>query len=278
MVAHFAEEVTYTIDGFREKNQNTLADDVRAALAASQSALVASLMAEQSDAAAGELPPSPPRPLPITSHLPDCASATALGVGSPAARGKVPAPGTVHHCRVCARHIAHMVALKLGRRVRGRVLTRPAAPPHAAPTPLASPSAANWCPSKYIFFAYLLLSSSELTVCWLVGRLVGVCVCVCVCVCVRVCACVRVCVGPQATLDATRPYFVRCIKPNIQQRPDHFEAGLVNSQLAYSGMLETVRIRQQVCSSSPVSGVVDKAACGCVCWRLGYWWHSHCTV
>ena len=47
------------------------------------------------------------------------------------------------------------------------------------------------------------------------------------------------------TLKTTQTHFVRCIKPNIYKRPGKFNAKEVLQQLKYSGMLETVRIRQQ---------------------------------
>ena len=43
--------------------------------------------------------------------------------------------------------------------------------------------------------------------------------------------------------DAT-PHFVRCIKPNLQQDPGSFDTALVEAQLRYAGVLETVRIRR----------------------------------
>lgn len=136
VVSHFAEEVTYTVDGFREKNQNTLADDVKALVVTSKLPLLSHLLQQQGDGSTGEKGPSTP---------------TTTPGGSGAARG------TNTTASIFRRQL---MALK-------------------------------------------------------------------------------------STLDCTTPYFVRCIKPNILQKPNCFEETLVNSQLAYSGMLETVRIRQQ---------------------------------
>ncbi|XP_041659082.1 unconventional myosin-X isoform X3 [Cheilinus undulatus] len=47
-----------------------------------------------------------------------------------------------------------------------------------------------------------------------------------------------------ATLSSSNPYFIRCIKPNKHKMPDQFDQTLVLNQLRYSGMLETVKIRQ----------------------------------
>ncbi|KAJ3157501.1 cytochrome c oxidase subunit 1, partial [Irineochytrium annulatum] len=47
-----------------------------------------------------------------------------------------------------------------------------------------------------------------------------------------------------STLGATMPHYVRCIKPNPDKEPFGFEDGMVLSQLRYSGMLDTIRIRK----------------------------------
>jgi len=46
------------------------------------------------------------------------------------------------------------------------------------------------------------------------------------------------------TLSRANPYFVRCIKSNKEKKADHFDDVCVLLQLRYTGMLETVRIRQ----------------------------------
>ncbi|XP_049708659.1 unconventional myosin-IXa isoform X9 [Elephas maximus indicus] len=46
------------------------------------------------------------------------------------------------------------------------------------------------------------------------------------------------------TLDQAEPYFVKCIRSNAEKLPLRFNDALVLRQLRYTGMLETVRIRQ----------------------------------
>ncbi|KAM6986769.1 LOW QUALITY PROTEIN: unconventional myosin-X [Aplochiton taeniatus] len=47
-----------------------------------------------------------------------------------------------------------------------------------------------------------------------------------------------------ATLSASNPFFVRCIKPNMGKNANLFDPAVVLNQLRYSGMLETVKIRR----------------------------------
>ncbi|KAM9808240.1 unconventional myosin-IXAa-like [Neosynchiropus ocellatus] len=46
------------------------------------------------------------------------------------------------------------------------------------------------------------------------------------------------------TLEQSEPYFVKCIRSNAEKLPLRFNDSLVLRQLRYTGMLETVRIRQ----------------------------------
>ncbi|KAL1007682.1 hypothetical protein UPYG_G00090150 [Umbra pygmaea] len=46
------------------------------------------------------------------------------------------------------------------------------------------------------------------------------------------------------TLGQSEPYFVKCIRSNAEKQPLHFNNTQVLRQLRYTGMLETVRIRQ----------------------------------
>ncbi len=46
------------------------------------------------------------------------------------------------------------------------------------------------------------------------------------------------------TLRSKQPWFVRCIKPNDQAKPDKFDGPLVLSQMKYSGLFEAIKIRK----------------------------------
>ena len=46
------------------------------------------------------------------------------------------------------------------------------------------------------------------------------------------------------TLGQANPFFVRCLKPNVDKVKDTFLPQTVLNQLKYSGMMETVRIRR----------------------------------
>ena len=51
--------------------------------------------------------------------------------------------------------------------------------------------------------------------------------------------------------DAAQRVVFRCIKPNMRQAPNSFTGDFVNTQLSYTGMLETCRIRREGYSYRP---------------------------
>lgn len=48
-----------------------------------------------------------------------------------------------------------------------------------------------------------------------------------------------------STLRSTKPFYIKCIKPNGEKKAGMFDANLVVTQLRYSGILEIVRIRRE---------------------------------
>lgn len=46
------------------------------------------------------------------------------------------------------------------------------------------------------------------------------------------------------TLQGCEPHFIRCLKPNSQKRPDHFQTSTVFQQMSNAGLFETIRIRR----------------------------------
>jgi myosin heavy subunit len=45
-------------------------------------------------------------------------------------------------------------------------------------------------------------------------------------------------------LDSSTPFFVRCIKPNEEQKPNVFDSQKVNKQLRSAGIPAVIRIRK----------------------------------
>ena len=45
-------------------------------------------------------------------------------------------------------------------------------------------------------------------------------------------------------MQAATPYFVRCLKPNRSKKPDTWDADVVLTQLRYTGLLETIKVRR----------------------------------
>jgi myosin-3 len=45
-------------------------------------------------------------------------------------------------------------------------------------------------------------------------------------------------------IQESTPHFIRCLKPNAQKKPSCWNESLVEKQLMYAGVLETVRIRK----------------------------------
>jgi myosin heavy subunit len=47
-------------------------------------------------------------------------------------------------------------------------------------------------------------------------------------------------------MNAADPYFIRCLKPNLQQVPNSWQDDMISRQLLYAGVMETVRIRKVI--------------------------------
>ena len=47
-----------------------------------------------------------------------------------------------------------------------------------------------------------------------------------------------------AKMGAANPHFLRCLKPNLSKVAGQFDMDYVMAQLRYTGLCETVRIRQ----------------------------------
>ena len=45
-------------------------------------------------------------------------------------------------------------------------------------------------------------------------------------------------------VESTQPFFIRCIKPNQQKKPNTLDMRMVIEQLTYAGVFEAVKIRK----------------------------------
>lgn len=46
----------------------------------------------------------------------------------------------------------------------------------------------------------------------------------------------------QSRISLTHPHYVRCLRPNNKLEPNHFDRSIIATQLAYTGVLEVIRI------------------------------------
>lgn len=53
-------------------------------------------------------------------------------------------------------------------------------------------------------------------------------------------------------MTSCRPHFIRCIKPNTNKSPWNYQTDFVLTQLRYTGVLETTRIRREGYSVRPL--------------------------
>lgn len=58
-----------------------------------------------------------------------------------------------------------------------------------------------------------------------------------------------------ATINASNPFFVRCIKPNTEKKAGTFDAAYVLKQMSYSGIFEAIHIRA---TGYPVRVAIDR--------------------
>ena len=47
-----------------------------------------------------------------------------------------------------------------------------------------------------------------------------------------------------ASVEQTKPYFIRCIKPNHDKAPQQLQMKMAIEQLTYAGVFEAVKIRK----------------------------------